>query len=58
MKTARIKTGIPEFDGMLKGGFLPGDAVMVAGSAGTDKTNLALQYLINGITQSGEGGST
>lgn len=41
---------------MLRGGFMKGDAVMVAGSAGTGKTTLALQYMVNGITQSGENG--
>jgi len=52
----RIKSGIPELDEMLYGGFMPTDAVMVAGSAGTGKTTMALQYLVNGITQSGENG--
>src|SRR2546421_8172987 len=45
----RVKTGIVELDEMLRGGFMPGDAVMLAGSAGTGKTTLALQYLVNGI---------
>lgn len=53
---ARVSTGIPELDEMLRGGFMPGDAVMVAGSAGTGKTTLALQYLVNGVTQFGENG--
>jgi circadian clock protein KaiC len=53
--TPRVKTGIPEFDAMLRGGFMKGDAVMLAGSAGTGKTTFALQYLISGI-QAGEGG--
>lgn len=53
---ARVKTGIPEFDSMLRGGFMKGDAVMLAGSAGTGKTTLALQYLVNGVTSAGEGG--
>ncbi len=52
----RIKTGIPELDKMLEGGFMPGDAVLIAGSAGSGKTTLALQYLVSGITQFGEGG--
>ena len=52
----RQKTGIREFDEMLRGGFLEKDAVMVAGSAGTGKTTLALTYLVNGITQFGERG--
>src|SRR6266581_1425957 len=44
----RVKSGIVELDEMLQGGFMPGDAVMLAGSAGTGKTALALQYLVNG----------
>jgi circadian clock protein KaiC len=53
---ARTKTGIPELDEMLRGGFLDGDAVLVAGSAGTGKTTLALEYLVNGIERFGERG--
>src|SRR2546425_2442872 len=45
----RLKTGIVELDEMLRGGFMPGDAVMIAGSAGMGKTTLGLQYLVNGI---------
>lgn len=52
----RVKTGIPELDEMLGGGFMEGDAVMVAGSAGTGKTTLALQYLVNGIGEFGDNG--
>jgi circadian clock protein KaiC len=44
----RVRTGIDEFDKMLDGGFMRGDAVMLAGSAGSGKTTLALQYLVNG----------
>ena len=52
----RVKTGIPGLDEMLNGGFLEGDRVLVVGSAGTGKTNLGLQYLVNGATQFGENG--
>ena len=45
----RVKTGIVELDEMLGGGFMPRDAVMVAGAAGTGKTTFALQYLVNGV---------
>src|SRR5438132_14203745 len=45
----RVKTGIVELDEMLRGGFMPGDAVMPAGRAGTGKTTLALQDLVNGV---------
>src|SRR5437773_324004 len=41
---------------MLNGGFLKGDAVLVAGAAGTGKTTLALQYIVNGVRQSGQSG--
>ena len=54
--SGRVKTGIAEFDAMLRGGFMKGDAVMIAGSAGTGKTTFALQYLVNGIKDAGEGG--
>jgi len=54
--TPRVKTGIVEFDAMLRGGFMKGDAVMLAGSAGTGKTTIGLQYLMNGIKTAGEGG--
>ncbi len=56
MANARVKTGIPEFDEMLSGGFLERDAVMVAGTAGSGKTTLGLQYLVNGATKYGENG--
>ncbi|MCS4539434.1 MAG: ATPase [Thaumarchaeota archaeon] len=52
----RVKTGIAELDQMLNGGFMEGDAVMVAGSAGTGKSILALQYLVNGISEFGDNG--
>lgn len=52
----RVKTGILELDEMLGGGFMSGDAVLVAGSAGSGKTTLALQYLVNGVTQFGDKG--
>ena len=45
----RVRTGIADFDAMLSGGFMRGDAVMLAGSAGSGKTTIALQYLVNGI---------
>jgi len=52
----RVRTGIAELDKMLHGGFLERDAVIVAGFAGSGKTTLALQYLVNGATMYGENG--
>ena len=45
----RVRTGLTELDEMLHGGFVDGDPVMVARSAGCGKTTLALQYLVNGV---------
>ncbi len=45
----RLATGVPGLDDMLHGGFIKGDAVLVAGSPGTGKTTLGLQYLAAGI---------
>lgn len=44
----RLKTGILELDKMLSGGFMRGDSVLLAGSAGTGKSTLGLQYLLQG----------
>src|SRR5207247_7089302 len=52
----RQRSGSVELDAMLRGGFLERDAVMVDGSAGTGKTTIALQNLVNGITKFGEPG--
>lgn len=49
-ESGRVGTGIPEFDRMLNGGFMRGDSVMLAGSAGTGKTTFALQYLMSGVS--------
>lgn len=52
----RVKTGIEGLDQLLCGGFLRGDAVLVAGAPGSGKTSLGMQYLYNGITQYQEPG--
>jgi len=52
----RAPTGISELDAMLHGGLMRGDVTLVAGSTGTGKTTLALQYLVNGATKFNENG--
>ena len=52
----RVRTGIEGLDTLLYGGLLRGDAMLVAGSPGTGKTSLGMQYLYNGATKYGEPG--
>ena len=52
----RVPTGISELDAMLHGGLMRGDVTLVVGSAGTGKTTLALQYLVNGAMKFNENG--
>lgn len=47
--------GIPVLDEMLSGGIYPGTAVMVAGSTGTGKSLLGLQFILKGIRQEERG---
>jgi circadian clock protein KaiC len=51
----RVQTGIQELDTMLHGGFMRGDAVLLAGSAGTGKSTIGFQYLLQGA-KDGEAG--
>jgi KaiC/GvpD/RAD55 family RecA-like ATPase len=44
----RIRTGIPGFDEIINGGFIPRSVNLLSGGAGTGKTIFALQYLFNG----------
>jgi len=52
----RVRTGIDGLDQLLYGGFLRGDAILVAGAPGTGKTSFGMQYLYNGITEFREPG--
>jgi circadian clock protein KaiC len=52
---ARLATGVPGLDEMLGGGFPIGDAVLVAGPAGSGKSALASQFVAEGLRQ-GENG--
>ncbi len=52
----RVKTGIEGLDQLLYGGFLRGDAILVAGAPGSGKTSLGMQYLYNGISKYHEPG--
>ncbi|MCX7360319.1 MAG: circadian clock protein KaiC [Alphaproteobacteria bacterium] len=49
-------TGIPGLDAITRGGLPQGRATLVAGGAGSGKSILALQFLVNGARRYGEPG--
>jgi len=48
IRTERCQTGIEALDAILSGGIPRGNMVLVAGSVGTGKTTLALEFLVHG----------
>src|SRR4029077_15640529 len=46
---ADVRTGIPELDHILQGGFTPNRLYLIEGTPGSGKTTLALQYLLEGV---------
>jgi len=50
-----ISTGIPGLDEMLGGGTLTGNALLVAGPAGSGKTTTAIQFIAEGVKRGGPG---
>lgn len=54
--STRVATGVPNFDNMIKGGFIPGSANLVEGAPGTGKTTLGMQFIYNGIIEYDEPG--
>ncbi|MCF2144626.1 MAG: AAA family ATPase [Candidatus Heimdallarchaeota archaeon] len=53
---ARVKTGIPGLDKMLKGGLPKGRTILLSGPAGAGKTTLATQFIYRGILDYGDPG--
>jgi circadian clock protein KaiC len=53
---SRTKTGIVGLDKMLNGGLIHGTVTLIAGSPGTGKTTLGLQFIYNGATKYNENG--
>lgn len=52
----KLATGIPGFDLVCEGGLPKARTTLVAGSAGSAKTVLAVQFLVSGIRMAGEAG--
>ncbi len=45
----RLKTGVPGLDEMMNGGIPVGDAILLAGPAGSGKTTFATQFVAEGL---------
>lgn len=52
----KLKTGIPGLDLISNGGFSQGRTTLVSGTAGSGKTVLASQFLVEGISKANEPG--
>ena len=52
----RVKTGIPELDDLLHGGFIKNSSTVICGGVGTGKTILSLQFLWTGAKTYNEPG--
>lgn len=53
--TKRVKTGCEGLDRILRGGLLEGSTTLIEGSAGTGKTTLALQFIMQGVAEGEHG---
>jgi KaiC/GvpD/RAD55 family RecA-like ATPase len=52
----RLPTGVPELDRVISGGLKAYSTTLVSGGAGTGKSTLALQFLVNGIILNNQAG--
>ncbi|GAB5375769.1 MAG: circadian clock protein KaiC [Acuticoccus sp.] len=52
----KVATGVPGLDEVLNGGLPKGRSTMVAGTAGSGKTMLSLQFLPTGVSEFGQKG--
>ena len=48
VNTDRIQTGIPGLDGLIQGGLMPGDFVLLVGGIGTGKTIFSSEFAYQG----------
>lgn len=54
-KIERVSSGIPELDSLLQGGFKKNSVNLIAGTAGSGKSIVAMQFLVAGLKK-GEAG--
>ncbi len=52
----KVRTAIPGLDGLLEGGYVENDVILVTGGPGTGKTTFGVQYIVEGARIFGEPG--
>ncbi len=52
----RVKSGVEGLDGLVEGGFLRGDVVLLAGNTGSGKTIFSVEFICRGATKYKEKG--
>jgi circadian clock protein KaiC len=52
----RVPTGIEGLDGLIEGGFMKGDVILLAGNTGSGKTIFSVEFVCNGATEYKEKG--
>ena len=56
LSKSRISTGIQGLDEVMEGGFRQGSTILLGGGAGSGKSVLCMQFLVEGITEHDEAG--
>ena len=52
----RVPTGVEGLDGLIEGGFMKGDVILLAGNTGSGKTIFSVEFICNGATEYNEKG--
>ncbi|NHI92218.1 MAG: hypothetical protein EAX96_06910 [Candidatus Lokiarchaeota archaeon] len=55
MEEPKVKTGIPELDDLIGGGFVNPSVILLLGQPGSGKTNFSLKYLFEGVKHNERG---
>lgn len=55
-ETNRITTGVPGVDGLVEGGFIEGEVILLAGGTGSGKSIFSSQFIYNGAVNHNENG--
>ncbi len=52
----RVPTGVPGVDGLIEGGFIKGEGILLAGGTGSGKSIFSSQFIYNGALNNNEKG--